>query len=336
MSIKKVAVIGAGVMGAGIAAQLANAGIEVELLDRVDPKTPDNRTAIAEGAISRLLKTNPAPLMHKKNVRLIRAGNTEDHLDRLKNCDLIIEAVYENPKLKSDIFKKIDAHRKPGAIVASNTSTIPLRALIADQSDALKKDFVITHFFNPPRYMPLLELITSEHNSLETVAEITRFMDKKMGKGVIPCHDTPGFIGNRIGTFWIQTAINAAYDRKLTVEEADALMGAPIGAPKSGVFGLADLVGLDLMPHISKSLLASLPSDDSYVQNDKPHPVIDKMIADGFIGRKAKGGFYHRDERKNDFMVDLETVLRRAGGCRSLVEVFQRTPRWSMIPPGLF
>ncbi len=311
MSIKKVAVIGAGVMGAGIAAQLANAGIEVELLDRVDPKTPDNRTAIAEGAISRLLKTNPAPLMHKKNVRLIRAGNTEDHLDRLKNCDLIIEAVYENPKLKSDIFKKIDAHRKPGAIVASNTSTIPLRALIADQSDALKKDFVITHFFNPPRYMPLLELITSEHNSLETVAEITRFMDKKMGKGVIPCHDTPGFIGNRIGTFWIQTAINAAYDRKLTVEEADALMGAPIGAPKSGVFGLADLVGLDLMPHISKSLLASLPSDDSYVQNDKPHPVIDKMIADGFIGRKAKGGFYRRDERKNDFMVDLETGMTR-------------------------
>src|SRR3990172_9266428 len=208
MAIKKVAVIGAGVMGAGIAAQLANAGIEVELLDRVDPKNPANRDGIANGAIEKLLKTNPAPLMHKKNVRRIRGGNTEDNLERLKECDLIIEAVFEDPKVKSDIFKKIDAHRKPGAIVASNTSTIPLHDLIKDQSEALKKDFVITHFFNPPRYMPLLELITSEHNSPETIAELTLFMDEKMGKGVIPCNDTPGFIGNRIGTFWIQCAIN--------------------------------------------------------------------------------------------------------------------------------
>ena len=308
MAIKKVAVIGAGVMGAGIAAQLANAGIEVELLDRVDPKNPANRDGIANGAIEKLLKTNPAPLMHKKNVRRIRGGNTEDNLERLKECDLIIEAVFEDPKVKSDIFKKIDAHRKPGAIVASNTSTIPLHDLIKDQSEALKKDFVITHFFNPPRYMPLLELITSEHNSPETIAELTLFMDEKMGKGVIPCNDTPGFIGNRIGTFWIQCAINEAHSKKLTIEEADAIMGRPIGAPKTGVFGLVDLVGLDLMPHISKSLTAKLPADDGYCKGSQIHPVIDKMIADGFIGRKSKGGgFYRRNDKKEDFAVDLNT-----------------------------
>ena len=307
MAIQKVAVIGAGVMGAGIAAQLANAGIEVELLDRVDPKNAADRDSIAKGAVMKALMTNPAPFMHPNNASKIRPGNTEDNMDRLQECDLIIEAVFEDPKVKSDIFKKIDANRKLGSIVASNTSTIPLHDLISDQSAELKKDFVITHFFNPPRYMPLLELITSEHNNKETVAELTRFMDEKMGKGVIHCNDTPGFIGNRIGTFWIQSAINEAYDRNLTVEEADAIMGEPIGAPKTGVFGLTDLVGLDLMPHINKSLVSKLPADDDYCKGNIPHPVIDKMIEDGFIGRKAKGGFYRRDENKKDFAVDLNT-----------------------------
>ncbi len=308
MAIQRVAVIGAGLMGAGIAAQLANAGLEVELLDRVDPKNPADRDSIAKGAVLKALFTNPAPFMHPGFAAKVHPGNTEDHLDRLKNCDLIIEAVFEDPKVKSDIFKKIDAHRKPGAIVASNTSTIPLHDLISDQSDALKKDFVITHFFNPPRYMPLLELITSAHNSKEMVAELTRFMDEKMGKGVIHCNDTPGFIGNRIGTYWLQTAVNEAYNKKLTVEQADAIMGAPIGAPKTGVFGLIDLVGLDLMPHITKSLVSTLPADDGYVKGNVTHPVIDQMIADGYIGRKVpKGGFYRRDENKNDFAIDLET-----------------------------
>ncbi|MCC7038634.1 MAG: 3-hydroxyacyl-CoA dehydrogenase family protein, partial [Alphaproteobacteria bacterium] len=307
MAIKKAAVIGAGVMGAGIAAHLANAGYEVELLDRVDPKNPGNRTAIAEGAIEKLLKTNPAPLMHKKNARKIRPGNTEDNMDRLSDVDIIIEAVFEDPKVKSDIFKKIDANRKPGSIVASNTSTIPLKDLIADQSDALKKDFVITHFFNPPRYMPLLELVTSEHNDPAMVADLTRFLDEKLGKGVVHCNDTPGFIANRIGTFWIQSAINEAIARKISVEEADAIVGKPMGVPKTGIFGLVDLVGLDLMPHISKSLMGSLPAEDAYVKSNRTHPVIDTMIKEGYTGRKGKGGFYRRDENKNDFAVDLET-----------------------------
>jgi 3-hydroxyacyl-CoA dehydrogenase len=199
MTIKKVAVIGAGVMGSGIAAQLANAGYEVELLDRVLPGSA-NRNAISEGAMEKMLKTNPAPLMHKKNARKIRPGNTDDHMDRLKEADLIIEVVFEDPKVKADIFKKIDANRKAGSIVASNTSTIPLHDLIKGQSEEFKKDFIITHFFNPPRYMPLLELITSEFNDPKMVAEVSRFMDEKMGKGVVACNDTPGFIANRIGT----------------------------------------------------------------------------------------------------------------------------------------
>lgn len=347
MAIKKAAVIGAGVMGAGIAAQLANAGIEVELLDRVDPKNPENRTAIASGAIEKLLKTNPAALMHKKNARKIRPGNTEDNLDRLKECDLIIEAVFEDPKVKSDIFKKIDANRKEGSIVASNTSTIPLQNLVADQSDAFKKDCVITHFFNPPRYMPLLELITSPHNDPAKVAEVTKFMDEKMGKGVVHCNDTPGFIANRIGTFWIQASINEAISRKLTVEEADAIVGRPMGVPKTGIFGLVDLVGLDLMPHISKSLTGALPADDGYVKINKSYPVIEKMIADGYTGRKGKGGFYRLNDKREKLAVDLETGAERPakkvkmkaaenakkGGLKGLVETKDKGGEyaWSVI-----
>jgi 3-hydroxyacyl-CoA dehydrogenase len=311
MTIKKAAVIGAGVMGAGIAAQLANAGLDVELLDRVDPKNGDDRSAIAKGAIDKLLKTTPAPLMHKSYAKRIRPGNTEDDIARLKEVDLVIEAVFEDPKVKSDIFKKIDANRRADTIVASNTSTIPLHDLIADQSDELKKYFVITHFFNPPRYMPLLELVTSQYNDKMLIAEITRFMDEKMGKGVIPCNDTPGFIGNRIGTFWIQSAINEAYSRNMTVEEADAVMGKPIGAPKTGVFGLVDLVGLDLMPHISKSLTSLLPPSDAYCKNDMTYPVIDKMIADGYTGRKGKGGFYRLNAQREKLAVDLKTGAER-------------------------
>ena len=310
MTIKKVAIIGAGVMGSGIAAQLANAGYEVELLDRVLPGSA-NRNTISEGAMDKMLKTSPAPLMHKKNARKIRPGNTEDHMDRLKEADLIIEVVFEDPKLKADIFKKIDANRKPGSIVASNTSTIPLHDLIKGQSEQFKKDFVITHFFNPPRYMPLIELITSEFNDPKIVAEVTRFIDEKMGKGVVVCNDTPGFIANRIGTFWLQCAINEAFNKKLSVEEADAVMGRPIGVPKTGVFGLVDLVGLDLMPHISKSLLEKLPADDGYCKISRSYPVIDKMIADGYTGRKGKGGFYRLNEQREKLAVDLETGAER-------------------------
>lgn len=310
MTIRKAAVIGAGVMGAGIAAQIANAGIDVELLDIV-PKNATDRDVIARGAIEKMAKTNPAPLMHKNNARKIRPGNTEDHLERLGDCDLIIEAVLEDPVIKAALFKKVDQHRKAGSIVTSNTSTIPLHDLTADQSEAFRKDFMITHFFNPPRYMPLLELVTSPYNAAKKIAEVTEFMDEKMGKGVVVCNDTPGFIANRIGTFWIQCGINEAYNLKLTVEEADAVMGRPVGIPKTGIFGLIDLVGLDLMPHISKSLLSKLSSGDGYRKINKTYPVIDKMIADGYTGRKGKGGFYRLNAQREKLAIDLNTGAER-------------------------
>jgi len=330
---KKAAVIGAGVMGAGIAAQFANAGLEVELLDIV-PKTATDRNMIAKGAIEKMLKASPAAFMHKKNARKVRPGNTEDHLERLRDCDIIVEAVLEDPAIKSALYKKVDQHRKEGSVVASNTSTIPLHDLIADQSDAFKKDFMITHFFNPPRYQPLLELVTSKYNEPARITEVEHFMDVSMGKGVVHCKDTPGFIGNRIGTFWIQCAINEAYNLKLTVEEADAIAGSPMGVPRTGIFGLIDLVGLDLMPHISKSLLSKLPPDDGYVKIAKNYPVIDKMIADGYTGRKGKGGFYRLNAQKEKLAVDLETGIERPskkvkmkaaanakkGGLKALVE----------------
>ena len=180
MSIQKAAVIGAGVMGAGIAAQLANAGLEVELLD-ILPKTGDDRDAIAKGAIEKMLKTSPAPFMHKKNAARIRPGNIDDHLSRIGECDLVIEAVVERIDVKSDLYRKVDTQRKKGAIIASNTSTIPLAALTEGQSDDFKKHFMITHFFNPPRYMPLLELVTSAQNDPALVLAVTDFMDVKMG-----------------------------------------------------------------------------------------------------------------------------------------------------------
>jgi len=293
MEIKKAVVIGAGVMGSGIAAQLANAGIEVELMDIVPSSYKgDDRDFIAKGAIDRMKKTNPAPLMHKRNAKRIRPGNIEDHMDRLKDADLIIEAVIENPDIKSKIFKKIDAHRKAGAIVGSNTSTIPLKNLVEGQSASFKKDFVITHFFNPPRYMPLLELISSPDNNPKTVKTLTQFMDEKMGKTVINCKDTPGFIANRIGTHWLTVAMKEALDRGLSPEQADAVGGRPMGIPKTGVFALVDLVGVDLIPHISKSLNNNVPEGDAFKAVYQDLPLIKKMIEDGYTGRKGKGGFY--------------------------------------------
>ncbi len=291
LKIGRVAVIGSGVMGGGIAAHVANAGIPVHLLDIV-PKDGANRNAVAEGAIQRLLKTDPAPFMHAGAARLVTPGNIEDHLDRLAECDWIVEVVAENLTIKQEVYKKIEAHRKPGSIVSSNTSTIPLGHLTKGLPKSFAKDFLITHFFNPPRYMRLLEIVAGLATKPKAVEIIRDFCDQALGKGVVDCKDTPGFIANRIGTYWIQAAINHAIDLGLSVEEADAVAGRPMGVPKTGIFGLLDLVGLDLMPHVSKSLLATLPEGDDYRRIYRPQALFEKMIADGYTGRKGKGGFY--------------------------------------------
>ena len=243
-AIKKAAVIGAGVMGAGIAAHIANAGVPVVLLDIV-PKGAENRNALAEGAVQKMLKTRPKSFMHPSRAKLVTTGNLEDDLGQLADVDWIVEAVIENLDIKRKLYATLDEVRKPGSIVSSNTSTIPLGLLVEGRSAAFKSDFLITHFFNPPRYMRLLELVAGPETRADAVEAIRAFGDHALGKGVVDCKDTPGFIANRIGTFWMQAAVTEAMDRKLDVEAVDALLSKPVGIPKTGVFGLIDLVGLD-------------------------------------------------------------------------------------------
>ena len=298
MDIKRAAVIGAGVMGSGIAAHFANAGIPVLLLDIVPDAlkqrsdSAQERSMIAKSAIEKMLKADPAPFMTKKAAALVTPGNLEDDLDKLADVDWIVEAVIEKIEVKRDLYTKLDKVRKPGSVVSSNTSTIPLEQLIEEQSDAFAQDFLITHFFNPPRYMRLMELVTGPKTRADAAESISTFCDVTLGKGVVRCKDRPGFIANRIGIYWLQVALNEALARNISVEEADLVMGKPLGFPKTGVFGLMDLVGIDLLPHIAKSMKASLPESDAFCQAYVLPPVVEKMIAEGYTGRKGKGGFY--------------------------------------------
>lgn len=318
MTIKKAAVIGSGVMGSGIAAHLANAGIPVFLLDIVPQSVKDSggdRSIVAKGAIDKMLKTEPAAFMHKKAAALVTPGNIEDDLEKLADVDWIVEAVLENPKIKHDLYAKLDKVRKDGSIVSSNTSTIPLSILLEGQSERFAADFCITHFFNPPRYMRLLEVVKGPKTRQDAFDTVSAFCDRVLGKGVVQCKDTPGFIANRIGTYFMAVAVNEAIDGGLTVEEADAVTGRPMGIPKTGTFGLIDLVGLDLMPLISKSLLSTLPADDDYRRIHRDNALANKMIADGYTGRKGKGGFYRQtkqpDGRRLSEAIDLTTGAYR-------------------------
>lgn len=296
-NIKQVAVIGAGAMGAGIAAVIANAGVPVLLLDRVDEHSQEKqpeRSNIARNAVNRLLKSNPEALTHKRNIKLITPLNIDDHLHLISECDWIIEAVSENLALKQNLYKQIDAVRKPGSIVSSNTSTLPLHCLVQGLPESFAADFCISHFFNPPRYMRLLEIVAGKANP-EAIQQLENFADLQLGKTVIHCKDSPGFIANRLGIFWIYCALVEAIDMGLSIEEADALLSKPCGIPKTGVFGLMDLVGIDLMPAIVGAMCQALPEHDPFVQLQRHIPLIDNMISQGYTGRKGKGGFYRLD-----------------------------------------
>ncbi|WPP02904.1 3-hydroxyacyl-CoA dehydrogenase/enoyl-CoA hydratase family protein [Methylocella tundrae] len=306
--IKKVAVIGAGVMGASIAAHVANAGVPVVLLDIVAKDNP-NRSAIAEGALEKLLKADPAPFMSKAAAKFVTTGNVEDNLDLLGDCDWIIEAVIERLDVKQALYARIEAARKPGGVVSSNTSTIPLATLVEGLPAGFAESFIITHFFNPPRYMRLLEVVGGEKSKPEALAAVSRFADVMLGKSIVRCKDRPGFIANRLGVYWLQTAVTEAFRSGLDVEEVDAIIGRPMGIPKTGVFGLLDLVGLDLMPHITASLAATLPKDDPFHAANTPVPLVAKLIAEGYTGRKGKGGFYRLNHEKGKLKeaIDLKT-----------------------------
>ncbi len=294
MTIQKVGVIGSGVMGGGIAAQIANAGIPVVLLD-IKPQEAKNGTDLAAAAVQKMLKTDPAPFMLPENAKLIETGNLEDDLGLLGDCDWVIEVVLEDLKVKHATYDKIAAHAKKGAIISSNTSTIPLAKLIEGCDKAFAQNFMITHFFNPPRYMRLLEIVAGGDTAAKAVETIRAFCDVRLGKGVVMCNDTPGFIVNRLLVYWIQAALNEAIKRGIDIETADAVMSRPLGIPKTGVFGLIDLVGVDLMPYLSGSLLETLPGDDAYRTLHQDYPFIAQMIEAGYTGRKGKGGFYRLD-----------------------------------------
>ncbi|PNG26607.1 3-hydroxyacyl-CoA dehydrogenase/enoyl-CoA hydratase family protein [Methylocella silvestris] len=288
--IRKVGVIGAGVMGAGIAAHVANAGVPVLLLDIPAKQGP--RSAIAQEAVTRLLKTDPASFMSKSAAKFVSIGNTEDDIGLLSECDWIIEAIVERLYVKQDLYRRLEEVRKRGSVVSSNTSTIELADLTKGLPERFAEDFLITHFFNPPRYMRLLEIVAGPQTRPDALAAISRFADISLGKTLVLCKDRPGFIANRLGAYWLQTAVTEAIDAGLDIEDVDAILGKPMGVPKTGVFGLIDLVGLDLMPHVAASLAAALPQTDPFHAANRPVPLVGRLIAEGYTGRKGKGGFY--------------------------------------------
>jgi 3-hydroxyacyl-CoA dehydrogenase len=309
MNIQKVAVLGSGVMGSGIAALIANAGVPVVLLDIVLPGK-DDRSALTKAAIEKQLAAKPPGFTHRNKAKLVTPGNLEDNLDLLKDVDWIIEVVLEKLEVKQDVYRKIDAVRKKGSVVSSNTSTLPLHVLTHGMPDSFAADFMITHFFNPPRFMRLLEMVPGEKTRKDAYADIRRFADIRLGKGVVDCKDTPGFIANRIGVFWMMVGLLEAMRLGIPVEAADAVMGRPLGIPKTGIFGLFDLIGIDLMPLIAKAMLATLPANDPFRALYKEPELVKKMIADGYTGRKGKGGFYRINKdggKKVKEVLDLKT-----------------------------
>ena len=303
MRIKKVVVIGSGTMGSGIAAHLCNANIPVTLLDL--------KTEISEQAREKIHKSRPPLLLDKSKINNIKVGNISDDFDTVKDADWIVEAVVERIDIKHSIYEKIFKKRKKGAIVSSNTSSIPIKILSQNLTEEEKKDFCITHFFNPVRYMGLLEIVKNEKNDLDKINSLKKFCEIELGKGAIICNDTPGFLGNRVGVYAMQIAMTEAFKMKLSIEEADAVFGRPMGIPKTGIFGLYDLIGIDLMADVLKSFIKELPENDKFHEVAKEIPLVKKLIENGYTGRKGKGGFYRIN--KTDGIKVMEALNLKTG-----------------------
>jgi len=298
MNIKNVVVIGSGTMGSGIAAQLCNANIPVTLLDL--------KTEISEKAKKKIFDSRPPLLIDKSKIDNIKVGNIKDDFALVGNADWIVEAVVERIDIKHNLYEKISKARKSGSIISSNTSTIPLKVLSEKMSVEDKKDFCITHFFNPVRYMGLLEIVSEEINDIKKINFLKIFCEENLGKGVIICKDTPGFLGNRVGVYAMQVAMTEAIKMDLSIEEADSIFGRPMGIPKTGIFGLYDLIGIDLMADVLKSFIKELPASDVFHEVAKEIPLVKNLIETGYTGRKGKGGFYRMN--KQDGKKVLEAI----------------------------
>jgi 3-hydroxyacyl-CoA dehydrogenase len=300
-SIKKVAVLGAGVMGQGIAAHLANAGVPSVLYDIVPRDLPEggDRSITAREGIQKAQKLKPASFFTTDAASLITPANYDDDAALLKECDLIIEVVVEYLPVKKKVFQWVAANRSETSIIASNTSGIPLAAMAEDMPPGMRSHFLITHFFNPVRYMRLLEIVAGPDTDPAATAALAAFGEQKLGKGIVYAKDTPNFIGNRIGTFAIGAVARHMEQYDVSIEDVDAIFGAAMGRPKLGVFGLGDLVGLDTLVHVLANVYDGCP-DDERREDFKPAAWLTKMVEEGAVGNKAGKGFYQRTRQRDE------------------------------------
>ncbi|MGP4039625.1 3-hydroxyacyl-CoA dehydrogenase NAD-binding domain-containing protein [Gracilibacillus sp. D59] len=321
--IRRAAVIGSGVMGASIAAHLANVGIPCLLLDIVpDQLTEDEkrkglnrdrkevRNRLAVNAIKKLKKTKPAPLYDEDLASFITPGNIEDDLERIKEVDWVVEVIVENLNIKKQLFERIETVWEKGTIVSSNTSGISINAMADGRSEEFKKHFLGTHFFNPPRYMKLLEIIPGKQTLPEIVDVMNQFCEKKLGKGVVIAKDTPNFIANRIGAYSLHVTLNEMLSKGYTVEEVDACTGPAMGRPKSATFRTLDLVGLDTFVHIANNMYEKV-TDEAEKKVFKVPEILREMVAKGWIGEKAGQGFYKKvknEKGKKILSLNLQTM----------------------------
>jgi len=322
--IRRVAVIGSGTMGGALAAHFANAGLEVSLLDiaptqltadeqkkNLTLEHPAVRNRIVNAGLQALLKSKPAALFTPQTAEKIRVGNLQDNFDFIADADWILEAIVENLELKRALMERIDAARKPDSIITTNTSGIPIHAIAQGRSKAFKKHFLGTHFFNPPRYLKLLEVIPGPETSRKVVKFVKEFGENVLGKGVVLCKDRPNFIANRLGSFLGTYAMRYAYEHDYRVDEVDAFTGPEIGHPKTATFRLCDLVGVDIMYHVADNLYNAI-TDDAARADLKPPEFLKTMVERKMLGNKTRGGFYKevREEsgKKKFYALNLKTL----------------------------
>jgi 3-hydroxyacyl-CoA dehydrogenase len=317
--IRRAGVIGAGVMGSGIAAHFANAGLEVVLLDIVPPNLTDAeksqksaRNRFAQGGLEKAVKSKPAAFFHKNNARLVRVGNVEDDLDLLKDCDLVVEAIIEQIEHKRSLLEKLERVLPKHAIVASNTSGLRIADMLQGRGEDFKKRFLVMHFFNPVRYMKLLELVAGAETDPKTFDLITRFGEDVLGKGIVVGKDTPNFVGNRIGVHGMNKTLHLMVEEGLTIEDVDAITGTPMGHPRSATFRTADMVGLDTMAHVAKNCFDSLVNDEERDVFQLP-AFVGTMLEKKLLGDKTKAGFYKKNG-KDKLTLDYKTLEYRAAG----------------------
>lgn len=311
--VRQAVVVGAGAMGSGIAAQLANAGVKVRLLDVVPEGEVEDRSKLAREAIARQVKAGG--FMLPVFAERVTPGNVVDDVTAYAEADWVIEAVFEDLGVKRELYATIEEHRGPDTMVTSNTSTIPLASLVEGRDAGFVAHFAITHFFNPPRHMPLLEVVAGPSTSTEVVERLVAVGDHQLGKTVLRCRDTPGFLANRIGNFWMAVASAEALTGEVDIETADTVMTRAFGTPRTGVFGLFDLVGINLVPSIWTSFLRLLPADDGYHRYDiTTNGTFTGLLERGLVGRRGPGGFTRRRKTEDgpvDEVIDTDTFEYR-------------------------